>query len=626
MLNHHDIFKMHTMKFQLTLFFSFFLIGIGMAQTENPFFSTGTVKFNSDVAEIGAYKNGNANSLILVSGRPWGIVKRVDAQEQYFLNYFEVNEKTNVVGGFQKASNSKFNEGALCFTPDGSRVFFTRNAKKVNSSSRKRELMLYTATVIKSGKWMNVAPCNINNPSYSLGHPAVSPDGAHLVFASDMPGGFGGTDLYTVDIESNGNLSTPTNLGSKINSSGNEMFPWYNADSQLFFASNGHQGLGGYDLFVTEIREGKEPFTPMNLQSPINSSSDDIAISYHEDMKGYFSSNRTNKNDDIYRFTQLRPIVFKVVMSGTVTNVNTNDTLKEAELSIVNAQGEVVATAVTDAKGFYSVNLEPDQKYTVEVKKTEHKEESFQLNTDFNTPKVKQNVQLVGKPNIAYVGKVTDTKSGEGLFNVKVTMKDVSTGQVVLIGQTDSSGNFTKRFENLTYGKAQTFEIKLEKKDYAPKTTEFSFEPKISGDVSINSLTDLSIGKVEVGVDLSKIMDLGDIYFDYGKFDIRQDASVQLDKIVSIMNEYPAMVIELGSHTDCRGAKEANKTLSDNRASASADYIKSRISNPTRISGVGYGEAKLKVNCPCEGKVVSNCPEEEHAKNRRTEFIVKKVK
>ena len=152
MLNHHDIFKMHTMKFQLTLFFSFILIGIGMAQTENPFFSTGTVKFNSDVAEIGAYKNGNANSLILVSGRPWGIVKRVDAQEQYFLNYFEVNEKTNVVGGFQKASNSKFNEGALCFTPDGSRVFFTRNAKKVNSSSRKRELMLYTATVSKSGK------------------------------------------------------------------------------------------------------------------------------------------------------------------------------------------------------------------------------------------------------------------------------------------------------------------------------------------------------------------------------------------------------------------------------------------------------------------------------------------
>lgn len=615
------------MKFYFSLFFTFAFLGIVFSQGESPFFSTATVKFNSDVAEIGAYENGSNNhSIILVSGREWGIIHRVDAQESYFFNYFEVNNSSNKVGGFQKASNSKFNEGALCFTPDGNRVFFTRNAKKVNKTSKKRELMLYTATVNAKGKWSKITPCNLNNPKYSIGHPAVSSDGEHLVFASDMPGGQGGTDLYIATIESNGNLSAPINLGSKINTPGNEMFPWYNNENQLFFASNGHPGLGGFDLFATEIREGKEPFTPVNLQAPINSSSDDIAISYHEDMKGYFSSNRTNKNDDIYSFTQLRPIVFKVVMSGTVTDANTSDTLKEAELSIVNAKGEVVATALTDAKGFYSVNLEPDQKYTVAVKKTEHKEESFQLNTDFNTPKVKQNVQMIGKPNIAYLGKVTDTKTGEALFNVKVTMKDVFTGQVVLIGQTDSSGNFTKRFENLTYGKSQKFEVKLEKKDYATKTTEFSFEPKTSGDVSINSLTDLSIGKVEVGVDLSKIMELGDIYFDYGRYDIRQDATVQLDKIVSIMNEYPAMVIELGSHTDCRGAKDANKKLSDNRAKASADYIKSRITNPTRISGVGYGEAKLKVNCPCEGKVVSNCPEEEHAKNRRTEFIVKKVK
>jgi outer membrane protein OmpA-like peptidoglycan-associated protein len=155
---------------------------------------------------------------------------------------------------------------------------------------------------------------------------------------------------------------------------------------------------------------------------------------------------------------------------------------------------------------------------------------------------------------------------------------------------------------------------------------DFSYTPTQTGAVSINDLIDLSIGKVEVGVDLSKLMQLGDIYFDYGKYEIREDAAVQLDKIVSIMNEYPSMIIELGSHTDCRGAKDANKKLSDNRAKASADYIRSRITTPTRISGIGYGEAKLKVNCPCEGKVVSPCPEEEHAKNRRTEFIVKKVK
>lgn len=626
MLNHLDTFKMKSMKFQFTLFVSLAFAGIAISQTEDPFFSTGNVKFNSDVAEIGVYKNTGDNSLILVSGRPWGIIKRVDAQEQYFFNYFEVNKKTNSVVGFQKASNSKFNEGALCFTPDGKRVYFTRNAKKVSKSSKKRELMLFTARVNKKGKWSKITLCNLNNPTYSIGHPAISPNGEMIVFTSDMPGGQGGTDLYMASIETDGKLGNPINLGPKINSAGNEMFPWYSTENQLFFSSNGRQGLGGFDLYVTEIREGKEPFSPMNLQAPINSSSDDIALSFHEESKGYFSSNRMNSNDDIYSFTQLRPIVFKVIMSGTVTHANTNDTLREAELSIKNSQGIVVATLTTDAKGFYTTNLEPDQQYFVEVKKVEHKDENFQLNTDFNTPKVKQNVQLEGRPNINYLGKVTDTKTGQVLENVKVTMKDLITGQIVLSGQTDSLGNFSKLCENLVYGKTQKFEVKLEKNDYATKSEIFAYDPKISGNVSINDLRDLSIGRVEVGVDLSKIMDLGDIYFDYGKFDIRSDAMEQLDKIVGIMNEYPQMVIELGSHTDCRGAKAANKTLSDNRAKASAEYIKGRITNPTRISGMGFGEAKLKVNCPCEGKVVSNCPEEEHAKNRRTEFIVKKVK
>ena len=91
------------------------------------------------------------------------------------------------------------------------------------------------------------------------------------------------------------------------------------------------------------------------------------------------------------------------------------------------------------------------------------------------------------------------------------------------------------------------------------------------------------------------------------------------------MNEYPSMIIELGSHTDCRGTIQQNQTLSDNRAKASADYIKSKITNPERISGKGYGEAKLVSDCPCEGTVKSKCSEEEHQKNRRTEFIIIKL-
>jgi outer membrane protein OmpA-like peptidoglycan-associated protein len=611
---------------QVTLLFSFFLASIAFSQGNNPYFALTPAKFNADDAEIGVYKNAGNNALILVSSKEWGIVKRVNGNDQHFFNYFTVDAKSNKVSKFQRKSNSKFNEGPLCFTPDGKRVFFTRNSKKKNAATQKRELMLFTAEVSSKGKWSNITPCNINNKVYSVGHPAISKDGDYIVFASEAPGGQGGTDLYVASLNANGTIGEPINLGPKVNTTGNEFFPWFSPEGQLFFSSNGLKGQGGYDLYVTELKNGKDVYNPMNLEEPINSASDDIAIVYHEDMKGYLSSNREKNNDNIYNFTQLRPIVFKVIMTGTVTDLNTNDTLREATLNIKNKSGEIVATLVTDAKGGYNVNLEPDQTYTVEVQKENHKNEQFNLNTDFNTPKVKQNVALENRPNVTYIGIVTDTKTNNKLQGVKVTVKDLSSGKEILITNSDVNGSFTKAFEDLKYGKEQRFEIKLEKKDYATKLIDFSYTPTKTGSVNIHELIDLSIGKVEVGVDLSKLMQLGDIYFDYGKFEIRQDAAVQLDKIVSIMNEYPNMIIELGSHTDCRGAKDANKKLSDNRAKASADYIRSRITTPTRISGIGYGEAKLKVDCPCEGKVVSPCPEEEHAKNRRTEFIVKKVK
>jgi len=115
------------------------------------------------------------------------------------------------------------------------------------------------------------------------------------------------------------------------------------------------------------------------------------------------------------------------------------------------------------------------------------------------------------------------------------------------------------------------------------------------------------------------------IYFDYDKFFIRPDAAIELDKIVAVMNEYPTMEIELGSHTDCRGSKKYNFNLSDKRAKASAEYIRKRIANPTRIYGKGYGESKLVNTCACEAPKKSTCSEDEHQQNRRTEFVIIKM-
>jgi len=126
-------------------------------------------------------------------------------------------------------------------------------------------------------------------------------------------------------------------------------------------------------------------------------------------------------------------------------------------------------------------------------------------------------------------------------------------------------------------------------------------------------------------MDLTKYLNIKPIYFDYDKFNIRPDAALELDIIVKVMNENPTMVIELGSHTDCRGTKDYNEKLSARRAESSAEYIKKRIKNPERIYGKGYGESKIINGCECEGSKVSKCSDVEHQMNRRTEFVIVKM-
>jgi outer membrane protein OmpA-like peptidoglycan-associated protein len=173
-------------------------------------------------------------------------------------------------------------------------------------------------------------------------------------------------------------------------------------------------------------------------------------------------------------------------------------------------------------------------------------------------------------------------------------------------------------------GETIDFNLILSKDGYLTKKLNLKFIAN-SKTINVGDFMEIALSKLEVGGDIAELISINPIYFDLGKWSIRKDAALELDKIVGIMNEYPNMIIELGSHTDCRSSKSFNQKLSDNRAKASADYIKKRISKPTRIAGVGYGESRLKVNCPCEGTVKSDCSEEEHQKNRRTEFIIKSI-
>jgi len=157
-------------------------------------------------------------------------------------------------------------------------------------------------------------------------------------------------------------------------------------------------------------------------------------------------------------------------------------------------------------------------------------------------------------------------------------------------------------------------------------TNTLSKDIIVKADVILSTKKEVIAAKIVVGADLGKILEFKPdrIYFDLNKYNLRPDAKVELDYIVGIMNEYPNMVVELRANTDCRASMEYNQILSDNRAKVSAWYIKKRITNPDRIYGKGYGETRLVNDCTCEGKVISHCTEEEHQKNRRTEFIIVK--
>jgi outer membrane protein OmpA-like peptidoglycan-associated protein len=158
--------------------------------------------------------------------------------------------------------------------------------------------------------------------------------------------------------------------------------------------------------------------------------------------------------------------------------------------------------------------------------------------------------------------------------------------------------------------------------DYYVESDTFTY---IVTDGLYYDTAEVTLARLVSGVDIATIIEIDPIYFDVNKSNIRDDAATELLKIVKVMNDYPSMVVELGSHTDCRASKTYNRNLSDRRAKSSARFIKERISKPERIYGKGFGESKLKNECECEGSRIVPCSEEEHQENRRTEFVIKNM-
>lgn len=231
---------------------------------------------------------------------------------------------------FAEELSTKFYDGPLSFSKDGNTIYFTRTnlrrGKPIKAKDGLVKLKIYTATK-KDNKWVNIFELPFNNSEYDCAHPSVSNDGRRLYFSSNRPGGFGGMDLY-VSTLINGKWSDPVNLGPKVNTDKNEIFPFIHADGKVYFASNGHKGIGNLDIFCT-MKTDTGWLKPHNLPEPINSRSDDFGLIVSGDKKsGFFSSNRASGkgDDDIFTFSAQDGIDFQntVVNSEVIAQNNQN--------------------------------------------------------------------------------------------------------------------------------------------------------------------------------------------------------------------------------------------------------------------------------------------------------------
>jgi outer membrane protein OmpA-like peptidoglycan-associated protein len=594
---------------------------VGQFYADSNAYSVRKAGFNSPESDFSPvyFKNG----IVFVSARhDFSLIRFwYNWTSSPYLDLYYAADSSGV-SDFSHSINSVYHEGPVTFSPTRDTIIFTRSnyyhSRFRKSSEGINKLKLYQAHLDKrTKKWIEITPMPFNSDQYSAGHPAFADNGHTLFFASDMPGGFGGTDIYfskqTTDPSGHCAWGTPVNLGPKINSAGNELFPYVDEQNNLWFSSTGIPGLGGLDIFVS-TRNRDEFSIPRNAGAPLNSRFDDFGIiTRNGGLEGMFSSDR-NAGDDIYTFNRSNMVLKGVVRDSA----DHEDLLENATVCLVLPDGTIAGTQKTDVNGRFQFPLDNGREYSVKTGVAGYLPGVKKISIPgIPAAVIQEYIDLTREKSILLFGRITDKNTGGELGGVEVKITDVKENKVVLDTVTSVDGNFRKKLTTARISDKLEYRVNLSKSGYLAKN--FSFSYVIAGsEINMNNFLDARLDKIEMGTDIGKLLDLNPIYFDLAKWSIRPDAAVELDKVVKAMKDNPCLVIELGSHTDARGSSQSNLVLSDKRARASVAYIISKGIDENRIHGKGYGETQLLNKCT-DGV---DCTEEEHARNRRTEFKI----
>lgn len=410
---------------------------------------------NTKYSDYGSAMIGT--KLVFASARDTGnFSKRRHAWTgQYFTNLYasevksDPTKETDSLGPVMKFAgkkvNTRFNDATSpAFAKDGKTVYFTRNnfndGKRGKNGAGNTFVKIYKATWVEdkdvtkkskkgketdepAGEWSNISELPFNSDGYSCAHPSLSADGKTMYFASDMEGTRGQSDIFMVEIKEDGSFGTPVNLGDVINTPGKETFPVMTDEDELYFATDGHPGLGGLDLFMARKNPDGTWKTPINLGEPANSPKDDFAYLIDtKTRKGFLSSNRDggNGNDDIYKFLETRKLICEQLLSGIVTDLATGAILPGAKVTLMDEKFNKIAEVIADDKGYYEFEVECDTTYYVRAEKEEYQTKEVQVKIPDESGKTDLPIQLEKRVKEVPIG-------GDlaGVFGIKEILFDL---------------------------------------------------------------------------------------------------------------------------------------------------------------------------------------------------------
>ncbi|NQZ75618.1 MAG: OmpA family protein [Ekhidna sp.] len=516
--------------------------------------------FNSSHKDFSPiHRNGQ---IVFVSGRENSGRKHLWDQSN-FLELYTIDE--GVVTEFHSNINTSFHEGPSTFFDGGNKMFFSRNnfhrSRMGLSKDGINKLKIYYSESTNGSDWSQPTEFIHNSDEYSTAHPSITDDGKTIYFASDMPGGFGGVDIYKAEFK-DGRWSSPQNLGANVNTPRDEMFPFIRSNGVLYFSSKGHYGLGGLDLFSYVIGSNKEA---ENMGYPVNTNSDDFGISFYQDTnKAYFSSNRAGGmgEDDIYSL-----FVYDYAINVTLVDAITMEPISsKGRIDVLKTMRTHLGdNGISVSKTSHAFGVEAGTSFFV----TGSADGYYQSNLIIQIEEELRD----GLEKRAYKLPLTRMEQNGRETEILVVINNESTTQL-FYKQEDEFVPYAGQMNQLkTYLKEQQLEI-----------------------IKETYLTNL--------------------LYDFDKYSIRSDASNSLDRISEYLLKDSELNIILEAHTDVRGSSQYNQLLSKRRVESARDYLILNGIEAERIFIGSYGEEQTLNDC------TYGCNEDEHQQNRRTEIRI----